>query len=173
MEKIGAFVGKFYPPHMGHIDAINKALAYCDQVIVVISKNEMRNEALFDKYGFPYLNANQIKNWFEAYYKNNEKVSVQIFDESGLRPYPLDRDIWADKFKKQFPTVNVKIADGGYRQYNLEHFPEYDFFEIDRDYLPIHSTLIRENYEKYKDYVIPTAREELDKMLGNRRENGK
>lgn len=171
MKKIGAFVGKFYPPHMGHIDAVQKALKYCDVVYVIISKNEERNNNIYDDYGFPILSASQIKNWLEKYFQDNKKVKVEIFDESGLRTYPQDRDIWAKNFKQKFPDVNVKIADIGYKEYNEKYFPEYEFFEVDREITPIHSTLIRSNYEKYKEYVLPTAVNDLDFLILNRRKN--
>ena len=157
--KIGAFVGKFYPPHIGHISAIDYSLTKCDIVYIIISKNKMRNTDIQTKNNFLELDADLIKKWFTEHYKNNPKIKVEIFDETGLRPYPLDRDIWADKFKKQFPDVNVKIADEGYREYNQEYFPDYDFLAIDRDAINIHSTYIRDNMEKYFDYIIPEAQE--------------
>jgi len=159
MKKIGAFVGKFYPPHIGHVWVINKALKDLDEVYIIISKNDIRNEMIKDEQNFPTLNSNLIKGWFEEHYKNNPKIKVEIFDETGLKPYPEDRDIWANKFKQQFPTVNVKIADESYRKYNEEFFPSYEFYPIERDVIKIHSTQIRNNMEKYFDYLIDEAKE--------------
>ena len=157
--KIGAFVGKFYPPHIGHLWVIDNALKDLDQVYVIISSNKMRNNQISKNQNFKNLDANIIKGWFEKHYKNNKKVKVAIFDESNLKPYPQDRDIWAKKFKKQFPFVNVKIADESYRKYNREFFPECEFYPIEREIVPIHSTQIRTNPEKYIDYIIPEAKE--------------
>ena len=158
-KRIGAFVGKFYPPHIGHTWVIDNAVKNLDEVYVIISKNEIRNNDIKENQNFNTLNAELIKSWFEKHYENNPKIKVAIFDESGLKPYPEDRDIWAEKFKKEFPTVNVKIADEGYREYNKEYFPEYEFYPIERDVIPIHSTDIRNNLKSNYDFLIDEAKE--------------
>ena len=158
-KRIGAFVGKFYPPHIGHAWVIDNAVKNLDEVYVIISKNEIRNDDIKENQNFNKLNAELIKSWFEKHYENNPKVKVAIFDESGFKPYPEDRDIWAEKFKKEFPTVNVKIADEGYREYNEEYFPEYEFYPIERDVIPIHSTDIRNNLKANYDFLIDEAKE--------------
>ena len=158
MKKIGAFVGKFYPPHIGHLSVIEKASQKLDEVWVIISYNQIRNNNLKTTDDFENLEPDLIKTWFEEYYKDNAKIKVAVFDESGFRPYPKDRDKWAEKFKKQFPTINVKIADESYREYNKIYFPDYEFYSIDRNIIPIHSTMIRQQPDKYLDKIIPTAR---------------
>ena len=157
-QKIGAFVGKFYPPHIGHLSVVDKAVKELDKVYIIISKNDIRNEELKKEQNFEILSAELIKTWFEQHYKNNQKIVVDIFDETGLKPYPEDVDVWSEKFKKQFPEINVKIADAGYREFNKKYFPEYEFYEIDRDKLPIHSTNFRQNPKEYLQFLIPEAR---------------
>lgn len=158
-KKIGAFVGKFYPPHLGHLSVIDNASKVLDEVYVIISKNDTRNKEIEKLAGFEVLDASLIKKWFEKHYKKNQKVKVEIFDETNLKPYPEDRDIWAEKFKKQFPFINVKIADEGYRAYNEEYFPEYEFLAIDREKIPVHSTNLRQNLKEYYNFLIPEAQE--------------
>lgn len=157
--KVGAFIGKFYPPHIGHLWAIDYSLTKCDKVYVIISKNEIRNNNIKTDFDFEHLDANLIKSWFVNHYKNNSKVQVEIFDESNLRPYPLDRDIWAEKFKKQFPDVNIKIADESYREYNEKYFPEYEFLPIERDVVKIHSTDLRNDMKLNFEFLIPEAKQ--------------
>ena len=164
-KRVGAFTGKFYPPHIGHLSVIDNALKNLDEVYVVISKNDLRNESIKNQFGFEVLSAEKIKHWFELHYKSESRVKVAIFDESGLRPYPEDRDVWANKFKKEFSEVNVKIADEGYREYNEKYFPEYEFYPIDREIMPIHSTMLRSDMKNYLDYLIPEAREYFEKKL--------
>ena len=158
-KKIGAFTGKFYPPHIGHLSAIDNALKNLDEVYVVISKNEMRNENIKTQFGFEVLDAEKIKQWFELHYKNEKRIKVEIFDESKYRPYPYDRDLWAYGFKSQFNDVNIKIADESYREYNEKFFPECDFLPIDRDKINIHSTHLRNDLIKYFDFLLPEAKE--------------
>ena len=168
--KVGAFVGKFYPPHIGHLSAIDYALTKCDIVYIIISKNNIRNNSIKKDAKFEIIDAKLIKSWFVEHYKNNKRVKVEIFDESGFKPYPQDRDKWADKFKKQFPFVNVKIADIGYKEYNDKYFPEYEFLEIDRDKINIHSSHLRENMKKYYKFLIPEAKQYF-KTQGGKNEN--
>ena len=158
-KRIGAFVGKFYPPHIGHLSVIDDAVNNMDEVYVIISKNDERNNEIKQSAKFDVLNAELIKSWFEKHYQNNKKVTVKIFDETGLKPYPEDVDIWSEKFKKEFPEVNVKIADAGYREFNQKFFPEYEFYEIDREKIPVHSTMLRNDMKKNLEYLIPEAKE--------------
>ena len=155
--KIGAFVGKFYPPHIGHLSVIDKAQRDLDQVWIIISKNKQREQEIKQKDNFK-ISSELIKNWFTEYYKDNPKIKVEIFDESGLAPYPADQQPWAERFRKQFPFINVKIADGGYREFNEKYFPECEFVCFDRHKINISATMIRENPKKYLDYIIPEAR---------------
>ena len=158
-KKIGAFVGKFYPPHIGHLSVIDDATKNLDMVYVIISKNQKRNNQIKIANNFNVLDAELIKSWFEKHYQNNKKVVVKIFDETGLKPYPEDVDKWSDKFKKEFPEVNVKIADAGYREFNQKFFPEYDFYEIDREKIPVHSTMLRDDMQNNMEFLIPEAKE--------------
>lgn len=165
LKKIGAFIGKFYPPHIGHIHAIDKACKDMDILYIVISKNKNRNAQIFQKDGFEILDAELIKSWFSKHYKNNPKIKVAIFDETNLKPYPLDQDKWAEKFKKTFPEVNVKIADESYREYNRKYFPDYEFYPIDREAINIHSSYFRKEPEKYLDFLIDEAKEHFAKNV--------
>lgn len=168
-KRIGAFVGKFYPPHIGHVWAVEQAAKHLDEVYVVISANKIRNQQLKQKDNFATLNPRLIKKWFKKHFRNNKKIKVKIFDESGLKPYPDDRDVWAAKFKKQFPKVNVKIADESYRQYNEQYFAEYEFFPIERDAVAIHSTNIRQNLQQNFDFLIDEAKPYFKKILKNKK----
>ena len=157
-KRIGAFVGKFYPPHIGHVWVVDNLVNSLDELYIIISKNDIRNKEIEKNTNFKILNAEIIKGWFVEHFKNNNKIKVEIFDETNLRPYPEDRDKWAEKFKKQFPQVNVKIADESYRDYNQIYFPEYEFLAIPRDVINIHSTMLRTDLNKHFDHLIEEAK---------------
>ena len=127
------------------------------EVYIIISKNDERNNQIKNSQNFEVLNPELIKSWFEQHYQHNDKIVVKIFDETGLRPYPDDVDVWSAKFIKEFPEVNVKIADAGYRAMNDKYFPEYEFYEIDREKIPVHSTMLRNNMQDNLQYLIPEA----------------
>lgn len=165
MKKIGAFVGKFYPPHIGHLSVVDNLVEKLDELWIIISYNKIRNQKIKNETDFQLLSPFVIKSWFEEHYKSNTKVKIAIFDESNFRPYPEDRDKWADEFKRQFPTINIKIADESYREYNKKYFPEYEFLCIDRDVVNIHSTQIRNNLKNNLRYIIPEARKFFEQKL--------
>lgn len=167
MKKIGAYIGKFYPPHIGHIWVVDNILKDFDKLYIVISYNKLRNIKIKEEQGFDEIDPRLIKKWFKEYYKNNKKVVVEIFDETSLRPYPQDRELWAKKFKNQFGDVNYKIADESYREYNEKFFPEYVFYSIPRDVVPIHSTQIRKNILNNINNIIPTAKGYFLKKIKN------
>lgn len=168
-KKIGAFVGKFYPPHIGHLWVVDTLIEKLDEIYIIISTNQIRNKQISEISGFKNLDAEIIKGWLKQHYKNNPKIKVEIFDETGLKPYPEDRDKWAEKFKKQFPDVNVKIADESYREFNRQYFPNYDFLAIPRNVIDIHSTEIRNNLKDNLKYIIPEGQEYF-KNLGENNE---
>ena len=104
-KRIGAFVGKFYPPHIGHAWVIDNAVKNLDEVYVIISKNEIRNDDIKENQNFNKLNAELIKSWFEKHYENNPKIKVAIFDESGLN-HTLKIEIFGQKsLKKNFQQL--------------------------------------------------------------------
>jgi len=39
MKKVGCFIGKFLPQHIGHLSVMDKALRECERVIVVLAEN--------------------------------------------------------------------------------------------------------------------------------------
>ena len=61
MKKIGAFVGKFYPPHIGHLSVIDNASKDLDEVWVIISTNQIRNKTIKNQSNFDNLDADLIK----------------------------------------------------------------------------------------------------------------
>lgn len=157
-KKIAAFVGKFYPPHIGHLWVIDNLVNKFDEFYIIISKNDKRNISIKEKDNFEILDSNLIKSWFSKHYENNPKIKVEIFDESDFLPYPEDRDKWAEKFKKEFPEVNVKIADESYREYNQKYFKECKFYPIERDIINIHSSQIRNDMKNNFDFLIEESK---------------
>ena len=159
MPRIGAFSGKFYPPHIGHVSVVDNLIDSFDEIWIIVSYNPIRNMEIKRATGFDAIPPELIKSWFEKHYATNPRVRVEIFDESGYKPYPEDGDKWAVEFRRKFPTINVKIADESYREYNAKYFPDFEFVPIDRDAINIHSTMIRGHVREMLDKIIPEARE--------------
>ena len=165
MKKIGAFVGKFLPPHLGHLSVIDKALKYCDVLYVVISENKEKNAAINKRDNFPFLSAEIRKKWFEQHYINTKNIHFVILNEDGLKSFPEDLDKWTERFNKLVPNANIKIADESYREFNEKYFSQCQFVPIERDKIPVHSTNIRQEPHEYMEYIIPEAKADLKLLL--------
>ncbi len=167
-KKIGAFVGKFLPPHMGHLSIIDKVLKQCDECVVVVSDNPEKSKKQCEEANFPYFNSNQRLNWFKRHYKNNKKIHFALIDESKIVNSKDFMSDYAKLFWKSVPyEVNYKYADESYRELN-KFFPQCTFVPIDRDAINVHGTNIRQEYEKYKKFIMPEAREDIEKILNKR-----
>lgn len=157
--KTGCFVGKFLPPHVGHLSVIDRALSECENVVVVLAESPNRSQKLCEKAGFPYFSPQKRLEWMKKHYKNNKNMKFIFFDETGIEP--SDLKTWSEKFKRQIKNIDAKYADESYRNLNETYFPECKFVPIDRDKIAIHGTDIRENRENIK-FMIPEGKKEVE-----------
>ena len=168
-KKIGAFVGKFVPPHSGHIACIDKAAEYCDKLYVVLTNNTRNVKKLCDLANIPYLHPKMRINWLKEHYKNNKKVKVIFMNENKLKAFPAGQQEWSKAFKKLTKhKVNVKFADETYRGLNETYFPECEFVCFDRDPNGISATKIRGNPKKYFDFIIDEAKPFFENIIKNK-----
>lgn len=164
-KKIGAFVGKFLPPHIGHIHIIDKVISECDEVVIVISENKIKSKALCEKASFPYFSAKKRLKWFKNHYKLQKNVKYRIIDECKLKSKEFSGEEYAKLFHKSVKEkVNIKYADESYRELNEKYFKECEFRVIDRNEVPVHSTAIRENKDNLK-FAIEECHKDILKAL--------
>ena len=144
-----------FPPHLGHLSVVDRAIKECDSVVVVLAENPEKSKERCRETNFPYFTPETRLRWFREHYKNNSNVEFVFFDESGLKSFPDGLKEWSRKFKEVVGNkINVKYADESYRHLNEEYFPECEFVPIDRDLIPVHGTNIRTD-KNYLKYVIP------------------
>ena len=97
--KRGLFVGRFQPPHLGHIHAIKTALKECDELIVVIGSAQyshtMEN---------PFTAGERIEMLREALIEEGIDLSRVL-----LIPVPDvgEHSIWVSKIKSFCPPFDV------------------------------------------------------------------
>ncbi len=161
--KVGCFVGKFLPPHIGHLSVINKMIDECENVVVVLAEDQELSQQKCKKVGFPYFSALKRLQWLRDYYKNYPNVNFVFFDEKGIDP--KNYEMWSKNFKEKIPIkITAKYADASYKMLNEKYFPECIFVEIDRNKINIHGTDIRENLNNIK-YVVPTGQQDILTVL--------
>lgn len=161
LKTVGAYVGKFLPPHIGHLSVIDKALSECDKVVVVLSDNPEKSKKLCEEANFPYFTAQERLNWIKEHYKAHSNIGYYIIDEGKLKKEPFDMEEYEKLFRGIVKEkLNVKYADESYRELNEKYFKDCKFMPIDRDLIPIHGTDIRNNPENIK-YMIDEGKADV------------
>ncbi len=131
--KRAVYPGTFDPPHLGHLDIVNRALKLFDHVIVAIAKNP-RKSLLFD--------AQERVDMFSQMVKDIKKVEVKSFD-----------GLLVDFMKKEKVEIVVRgvrlFTDFEYElQIALNNYKlakvETVFLMPSQDYIHISSTIVRD-----------------------------
>ncbi len=165
MKKIGCFVGKFLPPHIGHLSVIDRVINECEKAVIVLSEDPKRSKEKCEKSSFPYFTPMQRLEWLKKHYQGNNNIKFVFLDESGLKSFPEGLEEWSKRFKEVIKDqITAKYADESYRQLNELYFPECEFVAIDRDAIAVHGTDIR-NKKEYLKYVIPEGYDDIKKQL--------
>lgn len=96
--KNGLVLGKFYPPHLGHLFLIDSALKQCETVHVMVCTLERETIPGTIRY-----------NWIKNHYKNKKNVKV-IHCDKELPQYPSDCETEFEFYNQYWvPTVYSHI----------------------------------------------------------------
>lgn len=169
IKKIGAFPGKFLPPHLGHINTILECAKKCDKLLVVVADSKTNSMNLCKKANLPYIPIKLRIKWLKTHFKNHKNIKVIYMNEDKYGNYPLPMNVWSSAFKNITKNkVNMKFADETYRPLNEQYFPECEFVCFDRQIINISATMIRNEPEKYFDYIIPEAKSYFKSILNKK-----
>lgn len=163
---IGAFAGKFLPPHLGHVTEIENSAKLCDELYVVICDNTSKSTELCKNANIPFISTKLREEWLKLHFKDNPKIKVLTMLEDDLPAFPEGMEAWSKKFKQTTNNrVNMKFADESYRELNEKYFPECKFVSFDRDKINVHATDIRNNPKQFFKYIIPEAQEYFTNII--------
>ncbi|MGU7877792.1 adenylyltransferase/cytidyltransferase family protein [Streptococcus suis] len=150
-QTVAVVFGTFAPMHKGHLDLIERAKLACGQVCVMVSGYDKDRG---DRIG---LDLNKRFQFAQEQFKEDDLVRVCVLDETDLPAYPDGWDPWLeclltllDLSEHQVPVFYVseeEYAQELHRRGYQAHFSPRKF--------GISATLIRENPEKYRDYIAP------------------
>ena len=142
----GLIIGKFLPPHAGHLALLDFAATQCDEVIVSISDN--KNDP---------IDAQLRLEWLKEIYRNKPVVKPVLlednFDNDQL-PWPERTKIWADKMREVYPPFDLLFSSEEYgepfaQQLQTKHIS----FDPDRKKFPVSGSQIRKAPFQYWDFI--------------------
>ena len=145
----GMLLGKFMPPHMGHITLANFAKSYVDELTIVVGTlkdepipGELRHEWMREM--FPKVNV------------------VHLTDENPQHPddHPDFWQIWYDSLMRVLPEKPTYVFAGEDYGLPLAETLGSTFIpaNMGRSIIPVSATMIRENPAANWNYIAPAAR---------------
>lgn len=167
MYKIGAFPGKFCPPHEGHMRPILRAASECDRLFVVVADSDRRARERCHAAGWPFISRPIRAAWMFNATSFIDNVIIRILNENNIPDYPDGSEKWNAALRS---VINAPIDAiyGGDRYYEAtyaKYQPNSKFVFYDRAQYPMSSTLIRDDLAKYWDYMLKPAQLWLERNL--------
>lgn len=98
--KNGLVLGKFLPPHRGHLYLIDTAIENCDMVHVIATHNDTQ----------PIPGKLRVDTLIEIY-KNNPSVVIHSADDSGLPQHDSECDTLDEFYSHWVPLVYNKVKE--------------------------------------------------------------
>lgn len=158
-KKTGIFIGKFLPPHIGHINQIKKCLDYCDELIVIIADSKQRSKTICKNANIKPVYAKTRLKWLKNHFKyNKNKIKFKYLNQGMLESFPDNLNLWKNKLKRLTNNnFDFWFVDNNYLDISKKYFPEYNFIGFDRSEINISASEIRNNLENKNNYIIKEA----------------
>lgn len=151
MKKTGVFIGRFQPPHPGHIAAIAIAASQVDELLILVgSANQCRS--IKNPWTF-----SERKNML---FKKLRTAGVTKFKIFPVNDHPYNDPAWITEVKQIISSVSLPetkpILFGHMKEGNnyLKWFPDWGFREVGSQYT-INATQVREKMFEDDDPEIP------------------
>ncbi len=108
--KKGMIFGKFYPLHIGHVDFIQRASGYVDELYVVVCTDDERDERLFRESSMKKMPTVKDRIRFVTQtFKHQGNIKVLHLSEDGIPPYPTGWKGWSGRVREMLIQNNIKI----------------------------------------------------------------
>ncbi len=161
-------IGKFYPPHNGHIHMISGAEKLADRVTVLVYSNQYQS-----------ITVDQKVNWIRESFKDVPNVRIEPVINDVYDDY-VDLNIWEAhnhimhaKLRELYPneeerTINVVVSSEAYGAQMAEDFPNCaaEIVDLDRAAFPISGTACRDDlYGNWKYLPLGTRRGLIPRVI--------
>ena len=145
----GLVFGKYMPPHRGHQFVIDRALAECDEITIVVYDNKPEGD-------YPPMPLDLRLRWMRELYPNVETI-VGIPDPVG--PRGSDDPATAGTYAAQLAPLGkfdrVFTSEPQYEAFALLLGAKHVLVDEERTSVPISGTEIRTNLFDYRGWVDP------------------
>lgn len=170
-KRVGVYFGQFNMFHRGHLSVATQALMENDGAVIVVS-GAYREDDRSMKINLPL---NKRVQYINELFQDEVNVKVSELDETNIPSYPDGWTPWVNKL--------IEIVEDGVNYENDQEFVVYVGNEeyiselekrlpinwsiqlVDRSLIPISSTLILSDIDKYWDYITPPYRRHFTKRI--------
>jgi len=165
-KKIGLFIGKFLPPHIGHAVQIEKCLDGVDILYVVVADSKKRTADICSNAGMKLISLNRRIKWLKKHFRKNKRIKFLKLNQGMLEAYPNDIENWKTKLLKATRgKTKYWFVDNNFIEISRKVFPEYEFIGFDRTKINISATMVRNDLKNNLDNIIKEARDYFKKNL--------
>ncbi len=170
--KNGLIVGKFFPCHKGHIRFIKRVASFCKKLYVFVCEETNRDKLLNEKSKLPNMNIKDRKRFLEQELRGYKNIEILILNEDGIIPYPNGWEGWTkrvyEKLDKNKIHIDCVFSNEIQDKENYDKYFDIEAYLIDPDRkeFSISSTMIRNNPDKYIDFLPESVRKWYIKLKG-------
>lgn len=146
----GLVLGKFMPPHNGHLHLINSAVEQCEKVFVMICS--LKNEP---------INGFLRYNWLRIIYDGQKNIEIiHVEDENPQKPEECDsvdtfyNDFWVPTVWDRVKKLDVIFTSEEYGDEFASYLGiKHVLVDIKRETYPVSGTKVRNNADKYFNFI--------------------
>lgn len=147
----GLVIGKFLPPHTGHVALIKFALKQCDELIVSVS--EAKTDA---------IPVETRVNWLKQIFRDQSQVKIFAIEDNFDNPELALNErtrVWADVMRKTYPSINVVFSSEAYGEPFAKNLgAKHSAFDPDRKQFPVAASRILKSPFGYWEFIPEVVR---------------
>ena len=161
--KIGLFIGRFQPFHLGHLSAIKQAFNKVNLLYIGIGSAIQSHQP-----GNPFTAAERMEMIENTLFDN--KIALErfrIIPVPDINNYPA----WPTHVRSLVPSFDIVFTGSGIVRSLFEKFDDVKIIDIEKE-LPISSTKVRETMLKgnnWKEYLSDATVKYIEKIDGVKR----
>lgn len=144
--KKGLVIGKFMPPHKGHLELIKFAFRRCEKLIVAVCSRP--EEPIAGKLRYQ---------WMKEMFNDHKNITIAQIKKDlpqDREPSHLASRAWARYLGKRFENIDVMFSSEIYGRWVGKYMGvDHVMFDLERKKIPVSATQIRRDPFKHWEYI--------------------